>query len=366
MDQDHRPLAWPSSSDWPKGHHDSTRPELSEVMCWIGSAVGVASTDVHLVKCFSLSSWSVTALFQIDNPSSKVVFKAILLELFSKHPVIYDLLQQCCPDAVPEMISHRIEDGGGAWTLFRSIEGKSVKEIGRSSLLVKMAKTMAMVQTEFAQLSDEQISVLPRFGNDRLPEMLEFLIRRIRDYYLPLWEASGGALLKRRKKERMVEIPENFALRLEASIRKIEIWVAELESGGWPESIHHTDYHPGNTIVEPNGNLRIIDWDRSVVSFPFDSIGWLDVISGGSEWQNDSDEKQEPGLSLVDVYLDTIPWNSREDRQRAWDLMRRIGSIADAYESELLNDALHRRNRTGGNIAQLLGNSLNVWESIGE
>ena len=263
------------------------------------------------------------------------------------------------------MLSHQIGDSG-TWALFRPIEGKTVQEIGRSSLLLKMAETLAKVQTAFARLPDRQLSGLPQFGNDRIPEMLEFLIKRIRDYYSPLWAASGGALLKRTKEVRIVKIPEEFSLRLESSLRKIEIWVEELENGGWPKSIHHTDFHPGNAILEPNGNLRIIDWDRSVISFPFNSIYWLDVISDESEWHPRPEEKQKPGLSVKDVYLDTIPWNSREDRLRAWELGGRIGRITSAYGSELLNDALHRRNRTGGNIALLLANGLKFWESIHE
>lgn len=263
------------------------------------------------------------------------------------------------------MLNSRAYDGGH-WTLFQFVDGKSVQEIGNPDLLLQMAKTMAKVQINFVNRSDNRKAELPRFGNSRLPEMLTFLIKRLRDYYLPRWEAAGGALLKRRNQRRMIEIPKNFDLRLESNLPKIETWVKELEAGQWPESVYHTDYHPGNTIVEPNGNLRIIDWDRAVLSFPFDSIGWLNTMSDDDEWRRDPDSDQISKPSPKDVYLDEIPWNSRADRERAWELMSRIGGISDAYESEILNDALRLQNRTSGNIALLLSNALKRWEATDE
>ena len=90
----------------------------------------------------------------------------------------------------------------------------------------------------------------------------------------------------------------------------------------------------------------------------------MDCIADESEWRDRADGRQ---ASLVkDAYLNSIPWNSMEDRLRAWDLGERVGRILSVYESEQLNDALQRRDRLGGNIAMLLANALNCWESVRE
>lgn len=223
-----------------------------------------------------------------------------------------------------------------------------------------MAKTMAHIQIAFAEHIKLQTFDLPRFQHD-IPEMLDFLIERIQDYYFPLWTQQGGTILKRGKTERRIDIPTDFLQQLKNASQKITAWSNALQAGNWPDSICHTDLHPGNAIIEKN-NLRIIDWDQSVVGFPFDAIYWLDTIATEEDWSKDKTETE----SIKEVYLKRIPWNSYEDRLYAWDLGERLGRINACYESEIRNDALHRKNQQGGNIASLLINALTHWNTIQE
>jgi len=315
--------------------------------------------DILLTEIFALRPSSVTASFQIANTQTRVIFKANRVPLFFKSAHVHLQLQECCPQAVPKLIHHQI-DTSGLWMLFDPIIGKSVQDLGNHSGLIQMAKTIANIQIAFAKHLKSQTADLPRFQH-QIPEMLDFLVKRIQDCYLPLWTKQGGAILKRRQKERLIKISSNVVQQLKSASQKITSWTTELQAGNWPDSICHTDLHPGNAILE-NNNLRIIDWDQSVVGFPFDAIYWLDTIATEEKWSKDETET----LSVKETYLKTIPWNSYEDRLRAWELGERIGRINACYESEIRNDALHRKNRQGGNIASLLINALAHWNTIQE
>lgn len=213
MSRKQRALSWQEPGAWPGvsqgGHIDTTPPVLSEAQQWIGTVCGVPSSAVDLVEVFALKGWSITALFRVGDQST-AVFKANRLAMFSNNEVIYELLQRCCPRAVPEMIGHRI-GADGAWTLYRTVEGKSAKALGRAELLPKMAETLAEVQVAFARLSAREVSAVPRWPTADIPDMLTMLIGRVGDYYLPRWEAAGGALLKRGGQERVIDIPSDLS-----------------------------------------------------------------------------------------------------------------------------------------------------------
>lgn len=122
--------------------------------------------------------------------------------------------------------------------------------------------------------------------------------------------------------------------------------------------MYHADFHPGNAICDGNDHLWIIDWDEARIGFPMDSIYWLDTIATSDEWEMGGGTR-----SVKSVYLESIPWNSAAERERAWELGHRLARIVSAYENLLKDDALHRDSRTGGNTASLLINALEDWES---
>jgi len=147
---------------------------------------------------------------------SRVIFKANFLSLFFVYPQIYRYLEQASPGVIPVMISHKIGEAG-VWVLFEAVQGEPVDSLGRSDLLLEMARTLARVQSDFSVGSKVQVSEFPQFGTEQKAEMLGEMIGRIRDDYVPIWEKAGGATLKRGKTKRLVEIPEKFDSRLEAS-----------------------------------------------------------------------------------------------------------------------------------------------------
>ena len=363
MPQDRNIPPWPSPNMWPKpsqgGSIDRPPPTLAAVKQWIATVYNVPANRVELIKIFAIKPWLVTALLQVDK-QEEVIFKAGRLELFAMKANTYVLLQRCYSQAVPEVIAHQ-NGANGTWILFKKIIGDSVQDLGRVELLPQMAVVLAEIQVAFAELSQRQVAAISRFQTDHIPDMLLMLIQRIEDYYLPFWKTTGGAILKQGNKERLIEIPENFIARLQANLTQVTTWVEELKASGWPETIWHTDLHPGNAILGADGNMRLIDWDQAVIGLPFASVYWLDSMSTDDEWGGNP-----PKISVKDAYLKRIPWNNRADRLRAWELGERLADLLGAYEYELRSDALKRRSRSGGSVAMLLLNSLQQWESIDE
>ena len=182
-------INWSSLKDWPQdgqgGHFNTTPPQLEHVRSWIADTLSVMPQDILLTEIFALRPSSVTASFQIANTQTRVIFKANRVPLFFKSAHVHLQLQECCPQAVPKLIHHQI-DTSGLWMLFDPIIGKSVQDLGNHSGLIQMAKTIANIQIAFAKHLKSQTADLPRFQH-QIPEMLDFLVKRIQDCYLPLW-----------------------------------------------------------------------------------------------------------------------------------------------------------------------------------
>ena len=356
-----RDLDWPSSDRWPQpdqgGYIDSDPPLLADVTEWIAQVMDASSTDVVLRQILALKSWSMAARFRIG--STEVIYKCNLLDLYSNSGLIHAILVDSIPQSVPQLVGYRDEDGY-SWTLFRWTPGISLEDSGQPNLLPVAAETLANIQLAFSGVANERLSRLSRYREtSRIPEMLETLIERIEEYYAERWAREGGARLKRRTSERIVPVPSDFADRLTSYLPSVRQWVRALADGKWHDTIVHVDLHPGNVIVEPNGGMRILDWDQAAIGFPFDAVMWLDSIAREDKWKTNALEARR---SVKSAYLERLTWNTMQERLMAWDIYSRVGGIVSAYEAEVRNDALQRSQRDGGSVAMLLNNCLHEWE----
>jgi hypothetical protein len=311
--------------------------------------MNVPLSSTRLKGCLAVNGWSVAAVFSVKDEG--VVFKANWCPLFQSHGQILRLLAECAPLSVPEVLAERT-DSRGAWVLMRVIRGQTVQATAERRLLSEMAHQMAGIQTAFSELELDKLETLPRFP--KAPEMFAYLLQALRDRYLAIWQ-QDGAILKRGGREIVAPIPDDFIERLEAQQSRLEDWSDQRDTFGWPMSIHHTDLHPSNAMVEPDGNVRIIDWNRSVMSYPVDSVLWLDTMSDDAQWAGTDTTIQ----TVKEAYLEAVPWSG--DKERVWELSGRLGRIESAYESELLKRTLNYQTDSGGNIASLLWNALGQW-----
>jgi len=314
--------------------------------------------DIGLEEILALRSWSVAAKFRIG--SAEAIYKCNRLPLYSRSGTIHAILAERMPHAVPQLIGYRDEEGF-SWTLCWWASGTSLEDCGRSDLFYAAAETMAEIQMAFTEVADERVASLPRYWEtSQIPAMLETLIERIESYYADHWARAGGARLRRRSSDRLLSVPDDFGARLARHLPSVQRWVSVLTDGKWTDTIVHVDLHPENVIVESGGGIRILDWDQAAIGFPFDAVMWLDIISREERWGS---SPTASGSSVKEAYLETLTWNTMQERLTAWETYSRVARIVSAYEAEVRSDALQRSQRDGGSVAMLLMNCLRDWES---
>jgi hypothetical protein len=164
----------------------------------------------------------------------------------------------------------------------------------------------------------------------RITEMYDELASAVRKRYVTEWQASGSNLL------RELGMPEDVTKRLGTYQPRVRRWAAELERGQWPLSIHHVDLHANNAVLLPDGEVLIYDWEEADLGFPFFSLDKLllaaeDPKVGGSP---------ATAAAVRDAYLDALPWGTREERARAFELALLLSPIRYAYADRLFARAL--------------------------
>ncbi len=335
--------AWPSVHEWPTGTQGGHNLRLPwpKVARWIGESVGIPTDQVTLNDVFILRSWSISA--HVVARSTPFVFKANCLKIYDDAPRVYRALNELAPNTTPELISHRM-NGSALWMLFHYVRGSNVGEIGKGTLLSDTARRVGEIQTGWSKTHASNEFDILDLRVERTTDMLLVLIERLEDQYLCRADDDTA-------------IPVNFIRRLEMCLPDVQARVDEIVDLGWPSTIHHTDLHPGNGLLDHSGNIRILDWDQAAIGFPCDSVYWLESFEDEPPWL-DASARQ----SVKSAYLDTIPWGDSEQRERAWTLGEQIGRIPSAYQSDRQNVALARSEATGANIIRLMTSFLRNTE----
>jgi len=98
------------------------------------------------------------------------------------------------------------------------------------------------------------------------------------------------------------------ALRLDASA------LAEV-----PLSLDHPDVNASNAMVQPNGEVILLDWEEATVGCPYFSLDRL----------LDEAREQSAVDPVCEAYLETLPWGDREGVERAM----RLAPLKLAWEN---------------------------------
>ena len=140
-------------------------------------------------------------------------------------------------------------------------------------------------------------------------------------------------------------------MRLKGLQRKVSTWAKELEDGGWPLSVDHTDFHHDNAVVQADGRIVVFDWVEAVLSSPFFSLDELLWRIG------------ERADEVRDAYLDALPWQTRARRERALELGARLSTVKNAYNYEVFWEAFGRPGGSAVSVDMFVRDSLPRWES---
>ena len=255
----------PTKSDWPED-----RIPLATAKEWVSSVCG---HSVESPKVLRIKSWGVTARF------GSAVLKVAYTPLFPQVVDVHKVLKLIEPKAAPRLIAH-VELDGQHLTLFEFLPGSTAEESGTSEALVAVAGELARVQTAASKLD---LSGLPAFPVEDIVNLL------LED---DLSDLPTELVQWLRKTE--------DAFRLDARA------LAE-----FPVSLDHPDVNASNAIVQPDGNVILLDWEEVTVGCSYFSLDRL----------LDEAREQSAVDAVCEAYLKNLPWGTREGLERAMRLV---------------------------------------------
>ena len=352
-------IAMPESL-WPQ-----KMPPLAEIAGWISAAMPGQPAVGEPVQKIGGAYGGFVARLTVLSPSEEgsVVFKTNPLPQFRASARLAALLSRHCPGDVPRVLTWR-ELPDRADTAFRWFEGETVASTGSLDALCEMARTLARVQTQMAKVPAEEMSGLPRLPLETIPALLDGLMVNIAERYWTRFEAEDDALIKR------FGIPRDLLAHLSRFRPQLDAWAAELEAGEWPESVDHVDCLPHNAVVQPNGRVLIYDWEQAVFGCPFFS---LDVLLAFAQDypQNFADglevrsERETDGtIALRRAYLDALPWKTRAERERAFDLALCLSPLRYAWAEGQLARHFRQEDWWAEDMAWWIMRALRRWERM--
>jgi len=251
--------------DWPED-----RISLAVAKEWVAS---VCCHRVESPEILRIKNWGVTARF------GSVVLKVAYTPLFPQVVGVHKVLELIEPKAAPSLIAHHERDGQHL-TLFEFLPGVTAEDTGTSEALVAVAGELARVQTAASKLDLSGLPVLP------VEEIVNLLLEDdLSDLPIELVQWLRKA---------------ESAFRLDAS--------ALAES---PLSLDHPDVNASNAMVQPDGDIILLDWEEATVGCPFFS---LDRLLGEAR-------EQSVVNPVCEAYLENLPWGTREGLERAMRLV---------------------------------------------
>ena len=263
---------------------------------------------------------------------------------------------------MPETLSWEEVDGG-SYLLYRAFDGETVEQKRSLDALTKTARTLAQIQVATAAAPAVEKASLPHLPVETIPNMFAEMLDNIRARYTTVWAADDGTL-----SQWMPFAAFEVLTRLESMQEQIEAWSRELASGEWPLSIVHGDLHSGNAVVQADGSILIFDWDDAVLSHPFMSIepllvgAWhLDTNGGPGPWGYVVGTPSQ--AAVRDAYLDALPWGTRAERERAFDVAMCLAVVKEMHHEWQWAEIMGWKNGNPEWTAQLISR---LWQHVAQ
>jgi phosphotransferase family enzyme len=269
----------------------------------------------------------ISALLRGSTATGDLFLKAVFPP-FHSEPAITELLAAGHPESVPRVVATEPDEG---WLLVEDAAAPLIGELPpdtRPAGLEAGARTLVTLQRAIG----EDIAAFIAAGAPRRP------LTELPDAIDAVLGPEGVAIIEGPL------APERHARVLAATWKAVER-VAGL---GFPATLVHGDFHPGNALLTHNG-VVIIDWSDAAISNPIvDLVTWLD-------WSRDEPEQQRVA---TDAWVDA--WAGPTDPvaiREALDDVLVVGAAYQVVSYEGIIRALEPATRytMGGGASHFLG-----------
>jgi hypothetical protein len=229
-----------------------------------------------------------------------------------------------------------------------------------------MARTLATVQAIIAEQPMAAKAKLPETRIQDIPVMLDYMIVRIANNYIGSWLANDAKLMNKHA------LPINVIEQIDNFRPTVTQWTQEIIDGEWPVTIDHVDFNISNAAVQDNGKVLIYDWEEAVLGSPFFSIErLLDDADSFEDHPEGIPQDQGPfrltanQMAIRNAYIDAIPWHTRSQRGRAFDLAMCLAPIKAVYEHvPKFKEAWGLEEGHPGYAAHCIGRALHRWKAL--
>ncbi|HEY3484060.1 MAG TPA: aminoglycoside phosphotransferase family protein [Ilumatobacteraceae bacterium] len=258
-------------------------PELRPLWCrhgwyervcrWVGEQLA-ASGRAQPTRIEPLRQWGISAVMRVELPEARCWFKAVFPH-FRAEPTITAFLDRELPGSVAPVIA--IESGDG-WLLLDDV-GSDVAA-AHAELHHDAIARLVTLQRVFTDRTDElEAAGLPRRSIRELPHVLA--------------EALSAPAV-----QATLAVEPGRADHVVAWLRDA---VARIDALGYPETLVHGDFHPGNVAVA-RGTPIVFDWSDAAISHPL-----IDVVTWTWWYEDDAERVDGIWSKFLDEWADVVP-----------------------------------------------------------
>ena len=285
-----------------------------QALRWTAAAldrIGLELTEVEQIK----GGWNVSALLKVGTSDGAFYFKASPPRLPGESVVLGAL----CPAwsrHLPPVVDADAERG---WTLMRECPGATLNNSN--------AAGVAQAARLFARLQVDQASHVARWSALRCPDYgLDTMERRLPGLLtdLPGRLHGCGVISEGERNELASFVPQAAALCRRLAAHEVPRL-----------SIHLESFRAGNVLVDPAGELVILDWNETVLAHPFFSIQWflrfMDRPPNARRYEVLETRRDDTRRAVRDAYLQ--PFAVFEPERRLREAFQLAGLLAPVYDA---------------------------------
>jgi hypothetical protein len=259
-------------------------------------------------------SWSISCILRAPTTAGTLYLKAAP-PLFAHEPRLTATLASLFPGRVPEVLA---TDDERRWFLMREFRGPLLREIDDVELWEVTVRRLAEMQVACCDQGAWLLSLgCPDRRLPRLAEQIEALLAD--EATLRPDPAVGEGLTD-----------EEIA-RLRGFAPDVAALCAEVDAGGVPASLIHSDLHPGNIVVTEDGPL-LFDWTDACLAHPFlDACHLLWDAPKALSKKHGASEARSLRTRLEDAYL--AAWERSAPREELRRLLARARPLSPLHQA---------------------------------
>ena len=241
-----------------------------------------------------MRQWGISAVLRVEVPGGRCWFKAVF-PLFRAEPAITAFLGHELPGSVAPVLAIEPNEG---WLLLDDV-GDDVADAHAELHDDVIARLVTLQRMFIGRTHDLEAAGFPRRSLHDLPDAVA--------------DALSSPAVRS-----MLDVD---ASRVDAVTTWLRDAVAQIDALGYPETLVHGDFHPGNVAIA-DGSPILFDWSDAAIAHPLiDIVTWT--------WWYEDDPERVDGIwqRFLDEWSEVVPADRLAPHRATFE------AIASAYHT---------------------------------